>query len=165
MVDGIVAVARDFFTEHLRQRVNQGKPPDKHRHGGYMCIFSSDQKCDPHAMPLSIVMIGGPPEEKRAKYYELSLEKGRRLLLLSRTAGHKSSWQSRNERALHYGGAIVADGYILSFSGLDELDDEALMLVTGVEDGLMEMDEAHEIARISNNQRFITLSDEVLDFI
>ena len=80
--------------------------------------------------------FGEIPEEKREKYYELSQEKATRLfsqVIMHLPNGHTTSYESRNEEENKYGGAVYLHGYstsiILSFSGMPELIDEAMMLV------------------------------------
>ena len=82
------------------------------------------------------IPFGEIPEEKRQKYFELSQEKATRLFSqvnMHLPDGHTSSFQSRNEENEQYGGAIYVNChstvFILSFSGMPELIDEAMMLV------------------------------------
>lgn len=69
--------------------------------------------------------IGICPSDKWQRYHDLSLEKGDRLF---RNADHLSSRESRDHEKSQYGGAISAESLSLSFSGLPELGDEAVML-------------------------------------
>ena len=82
------------------------------------------------------IPFGEIPEEKRQKYFELSQEKAMRLFSqvnMHLPNGHTTSFQSRNEENEQYGGAIYVNChstiFILSFSGMPELIDEAMMLV------------------------------------
>ena len=82
------------------------------------------------------VPFGEIPEEKIEKYFELSQEKANRLFThvnMHLPNGHTTSFESRNEGEQKYGGAVFLNGrqssVILSFSGMTELIDEAMMLV------------------------------------
>jgi len=84
------------------------------------------------------VPFGEIPEEKREKYFDISQEKANRLFSnvnMHLPNGHTSSWESRNIDENKYGGAIYfncfSTVFILSFSGMPELIDEAMMLVLG----------------------------------
>lgn len=84
------------------------------------------------------VPFGEIPEEKRVKYFKLSQEKADRLFSqvnMHLPNGHTTSFESRSEKEEQYGGAIYLSGHsasiILSFSGIAELLDEAMMLVLG----------------------------------
>jgi hypothetical protein len=78
------------------------------------------------------VPFGEIPDEKREKYFEFSQEKAKRLFLNFTEKGHTTSFQSRDEDKQQYGGAIYvnyhAGAIILSFSGMPELIDEAMMI-------------------------------------
>ncbi len=82
------------------------------------------------------VPFGEIPEDKQEKYFELSQEKAHRLfsqVCMNLPDGHTSSFQSRNVEEDKYGGSIYLNAQttvlILSFSGMPELIDEAMMLV------------------------------------
>ena len=84
------------------------------------------------------VPFGEIPEDKDEIYFRFSQEKASRLFSqvnLHLPNVHTSSFQSRNEEEEKYGGAIYFDLHsaviILSFSGMPELIDEAMMLVLG----------------------------------
>jgi hypothetical protein len=94
----------------------------KDRTGGYFCL------ADLRGMPLLIAPIGTMSREKAEKYLQLCQEKARRL---SASRGHISSWESRVPDEEKYGGAITIADVILSFSGLPEKGDEAVMMVAG----------------------------------
>ena len=98
--------------------------------------------------------IGDCPEKKHVKYRTLSLEKADRLLENLESKKHLSSWQSKDESKDKYGGAIATHELILSFSGLPELADEAVVLITALSFGWATEDEATKIAKISKNPFF-----------
>lgn len=84
------------------------------------------------------VPFGEIPEEKREKYFKFSQEKASRLFSnvnMNLSNGHTTSWESRNVEENKYGGAIyfncLSTVFILSFSGMPELIDEAMMIVLG----------------------------------
>lgn len=116
------------------------------RNNGYLTVR---RKAD--ARILQITQIGECSAEKAQDYLSFSQEKGLRL---SQYKHDVSSWQSREEAQKMYGGAIVAGEYILSFSGLPEWGDEALVLFVALFFGWIGMKEALEIAQISKNAFF-----------
>jgi len=82
---------------------------------------------------IFVLMLGEVPKEKQERYLSLSLEKGQRLYQDYRAnIKNISSWQTRNPDKDLWGGAIRIHKYILSFSGLAELLDEALVLETAL---------------------------------
>ncbi len=100
---------------------------------------------------MTISAFGEMPPEKVAKYQEKSLEKSDRLLA---HPDHISSWQSRHPEEGQWGGAIRATSAdrVISFSGLPELIDEALVLVLAFVTGLINSDEFKTAVLKSNNQ-------------
>src|ERR1041385_4424544 len=91
--------------------------------GGYFTLFDT---AEADGKVIFSSEIGLCPGNKWVKYFTLSVEKARRLGL---RFPHQSSWESRNEHEEQFGGAIRTRYHlILSFSGLPELTDEALML-------------------------------------
>jgi len=100
---------------------------------------------------ILLARIGIMPPNKYEKYLAFSLEKG--LRLFAHLPQHKSSWQSR-DNVKFWGGAIVSKSLILSFSGLPELADEALMLDASVGLGWLSPGEANEIVNISANNYY-----------
>lgn len=75
--------------------------------------------------PLLVLTVRSPLLEKGSQSFDFALEKSRRL---REHPDHLSSWQSRDPSSNKWGGAIRVGQFILSFSGLPELVDEALML-------------------------------------
>ena len=118
------------------------------RQWGYLTIVSAID-----ARILYIIQVGECPLEKAEKYCRLSQEKARRLFNQI-GVGRKSSWLSRNEKNDQWGGAICAGKVIVSFSGLSELADEAVSLMTAVFCGWLAIEQAREIAAISDNKFF-----------
>ena len=131
------------------QRYNRIVGEKDRRPGGYLCIRNNDT-----GRIRLVSLVGNDSINKPNKRFEFSLEKGLRLLEKNKSLGHLSSWQSRDEATEKYPGAIIAGDYVLSFSGLPPLGDEALMLRIGVQLGLLDRDAAKAIAKISDNLLF-----------
>lgn len=124
----------------------------KGRTGGYFCLADKES-----GMPLFITQVGEVPKEKAGKYLSFCQEKAGRL---AQNKAHWSSWQSRNPDQEKWGGAVRTEIGILSFSGLPELGDEAVMLVVRCLTDHMywaTVQEEKEIAAFSNNRYFIPL--------
>ena len=125
------------------------------RTGGYMTVLSPKTRAVD--VPLLRAEIGEITlTDRLAKYYLFSGEKGERVVL-NNPLGHVSSWQSRDPEQDKWGGAIRAGDFVLSFSGLPELADEALMLAVALDLNLLTLEEANRIADISNNHIFRTM--------
>ena len=128
------------------------KPEDTAKPAGYFALRSS---ADSRVLLLS--QIRDNPVEKVAGRYRNALEKGERLYAWHDRHGHVSSWQSRHVEGVlipemkQWGGAIFTERYILSFSGLPELADEALMVIVAVKLGWLRLDQAMGILMLSNN--------------
>jgi len=128
--------------------------------GGYFTVMSVKT-----GLVLLIVPIGEMFPEKIQKYFELSQEKARRLL--ANQPHGISSWQTRDTELYKYGGAVKistelggdekGEGLILSFSGLPEYGDEAIMLYTAIRGFDSDVLEAMKIAKISGNPFLIPL--------
>ncbi len=98
------------------------------------------------------IMLGDIPKEKQEKYLQLSLEKGDRLYKNYKTSFKIfSSWQTRQPDNDKWGGAIRVNRYILSFSGLSELLDEALVLEVALTMNWENSHRLYEISQVSNN--------------
>jgi len=119
------------------------------RRGGCFCLLSPVSH-----NPIQYFMVGEVPKDKEEKYRLFAREKADRLLL---NREHKSSWQSRNEEAGQYGGAIRGCEYLFSFSGLPQLLDEALMLVVAIIHGDLDYEGARAIIHESQNPHFVKL--------
>ena len=135
----------------ILMKANEGKEEKDQRHGGYMCVWE-ETGVDPEGQKeyhlVALNRLGTPPIGKLVKYCEFAQEKVERL---SHRPSHLSSWQSRDTKVDKWGGAIKAGKFLLSFSGLPELDDEALCLLVAVDLGLLPLEEARTIALTSNN--------------
>lgn|GEM_PF-1672295 len=130
--------------------------------GGYLTMRDSG-----NGQIILCVPLGHIPSDKVHKYAMLSQEKAWRLWEKHSQRGDKLSWQSRDPELCAYGfqsigkdnwglwgGAIHAGPFILSFSGLPEMGDEALVLVLAVLADFITLKKAWEMATISNNRVF-----------
>ncbi len=142
----------DYLVGECAKLPNNPRPESK---SGYFTLRSTKDD-----RPLIKVQIGECPIDKYAKYHFFSWEKSQRLLANMANKNHLSSWQSRVEEEEMYAGAIVADDFILSFSGLPELADEAVMLVTALFLGWANYQEMAAIAKLSNNPFFDELREK-----
>lgn len=146
--------------EHALIEVNRALTPvtrqlqgeDAGRCGGYFCLSWTDSQGK--VTILHHGEIGIMPNEKRKHFRKLSRDN---LLRRLKNPGHVSSWQSRNPDLDLLGGDIKAGSYDLSFSGLPELADEAVMLFLAVRLLLLTITEACAIAKISDNQYFLRI--------
>jgi hypothetical protein len=85
-------------------------------------------------------------------YLTLSQEKGRRLF---RNADHLSSWQTRNQDAEEWGGAIRAGQngcLLLSLSGFPDDGDEVICLYAALTLGWLDRSGAERIISYSKNR-------------
>jgi hypothetical protein len=130
------------FTPKSLLRIRWNPMPDLGgKEGGVFVIASSE------GIILAQAYFGRIPKDKIWKYWRLATEKSYRLSIHPE---HVSSWQSRDGET-KWGGAIRVEEYILSFSGLPELWDEALMLLTARVSSHMKSEIAESVASISSN--------------
>jgi len=115
----------------------------EYKQSGYLTV--RDRK---DGLVLLVMIMGKCPSYKAKKYLYLSLERGERLF---HHPGHLSSWQSRDEKNKKQGGAIIAGDYIVSFAGICEMLDEAIVLALSELCRWLDSDKAKEIAEISSN--------------
>jgi hypothetical protein len=135
---------------------------DLTRTGGFVAVL--EIRNGPTARtPILVARIGEVSQAKHQKYHDFSAEKALRLQTYSHSDGHQhvSSWQSRDPDQDRWGGAILAGMHILSFSGLPELADEALMLAVAVKLRLLSASKAMEIAQLSDNGFYRLIVDKV----
>ncbi len=92
------------------------------RSGGYLTIL------DQQGLVETSQKIGEPNYNKAEKYREFSIEKAQRLFK-NIDNGHITSFNSRNEKALKFAGAVHMYTPVISFSGFPELIDEAICWV------------------------------------
>lgn len=123
--------------------------PNPEKQGGYLTVRVDGEDS------LVCPMGKGVPEEKWNQYRKYSMEKALRL---ASHAHHSSSWQTRQPDINRYGGAIrvprgqlITWDVIISFSGLPEQLDEALMLVAACKMKWMDVDQISAIASQNDN--------------
>lgn len=126
--------------------------PDRKEHRrGYLSLTEIEISKDggPHQFPKFILPFGNIPTDAEEKYFYLAEEKTMRLFENS-LYGHTASYESREVDAIlcppygHWGGAVSCVFYVstktekkilsrftLSFSGMPELIDEAMMVSVG----------------------------------
>lgn len=121
--------------------------------GGILRLFHEPS----NAMVLT-VSLGSIELDKKYKYRSLSLEKCQRLMAHS---DHVSSWQSRDPRGGLWGGAIRAQQWVIGFSGLPELLDEAVVTAAAYQLNQLTLAEAGIIADNSSNPHTDLLIDIV----
>lgn len=111
--------------------------------GGYLSIF------DRMTGQLLLECRIGKIEKDEADNYRLfSQLKAIRAMAFPE---HLSSHQSRDEKKKQYGGAIKTPELVLSFSGLPELGDEAIVLLLAYGFNWINFDQMMEIQQLSNN--------------
>lgn len=122
---------------------------DRPTHGGYFTVA-----CGATGVALCVQGIGEVYVEKAPRYlFNSAVEKPKRL---AEHDGHLSSFQSADlevsdSQRSKYAGAVRAGNRILSFSGLPELLDEAIVLVVGVQLHYFGKEYAERVAGISKN--------------
>jgi hypothetical protein len=120
-----------------------GNPKPKRR-GGYLTVIVRGEP------EISLCAVVGSFINDAKEYLVFSQEKAKRLRTLSRR--HVLSSQSRNPDKNRWGGAISAGLRIISFSGLPELVDEAVVTAAAYWLGeITEYEQALRIAEISQN--------------
>ncbi|TAK95209.1 hypothetical protein EPO05_04980 [Patescibacteria group bacterium] len=133
------------FLKELLAMPNNGLKP--HHLGGYLTRRGPDGRI------RFTYVIGNPPVERQKEYGEYSREKGRRLNVHPH---HFSSWWSRRKRLKQYGGAIrTEDGGSLSFSGTNEMAEEALALLIADARGHITHENMLRVIKKSRNHLFI----------
>lgn len=100
---------------------------DPNKTGGYFCLLEMRT-----GAILVITIIGSVDPSKAVLYRRYAEEKALRLYRnwQHTSTPHISSWQSRNEAENAWGGAVMGNRFIYSFSGFPELHDEGITLTT-----------------------------------
>lgn len=127
------------------------------REGGQLAISEiiTGQNGHQELMYHVITPLGAiRPRSRISTYFSIAKEKSRRLFR-NLPLHHRTSYESRSPGNGRYGEAVVAGRWIVAFSGLDEHDDESLILNLLIWEGLLSPTEAFEIAERSRNQQFI----------
>ena len=115
------------------------------RRGGYFTVVSRNTESP---QVITITKIGNPALEESNTYFDFSQEKANRLIVSIELS---SSFQNRDPDNGRWGGAIKTSDYVLSFSGLPELGDEAVMLLTAYSFSWLTEEQIVKIAKISSN--------------
>ncbi|MFA5052278.1 MAG: hypothetical protein WC544_04465 [Patescibacteria group bacterium] len=124
------------------------KNDDQTRKGGYCSVIDRINE-----EVITTFEVGNPAHGKAERYRQLSVEKALRLLETNEQFGHVTSWQSRDEQADKWGGAIIIGDFILSFSGFSpDLADEAVMIRAAHRLGWLNADEAESFANMNDNE-------------
>jgi hypothetical protein len=117
----IPAIARVYTQgNRLLAEANTMVSPELQRYGGYLTILDKQD-----GKVLMILACGIIDPNKKDKYLEFSQEKAFRLL---EHFDHKTSWDSHDEAALKFPGAIKGIEAIYSFSGHQADVDEAIAI-------------------------------------
>ncbi|OHB04587.1 MAG: hypothetical protein A2920_01445 [Candidatus Zambryskibacteria bacterium RIFCSPLOWO2_01_FULL_43_17] len=135
LIGPVCARAYDFLPENMA-----GKSV-----AGYVCIYG-DYSDGGFPRIISLSPIGEVLPTSESFFF--ADEKAKRL---SSHPTHVSSWQSRDKERKRYGGAIRAGALILSFSGLPEWVDEALMVAVAADMNRITEEEIARVTRISEN--------------
>lgn len=127
--------------------------PDKS--GGYFCLL--DIKT---GAILITTIIGSVDPAKAERYRQLAEEKALRLYRYYQLGMlHVSGWQSRNEANDEWGGSVLGNRYIYSFSGFPPLYDEAISLATAFQTNDMPVQRAENIMYFSTSPRSRDMMD------
>ncbi len=148
---GILLILRTVMdiAEGLIPYINNKNPDGPTRTGGVLRVW---QRVDEGGPYLEVLMCSiGELGVKLPTYLQFSLEKGERLIT---HPDHVSSWQSRDEAAEQYGGAIRCGPFVLSFSGLPEAWDETVLLLAAAKLSLTDAAQEYAILTVSANPTF-----------
>lgn len=145
MIIGGIAVGT--ILTYITDLIESSSLPSE-RNNGYFTLRTMND-----GQVVLIARIGVCKPEKADKYLSFSQEKG--LRLFQQREHDVSSWQTRNEEKDLWGGAIIAGDFILSFSGLPELTDEAVMIKTALLCKWASEETLCQIAEISDNRLFL----------
>ena len=125
------------------------------RSGGYFCFLEKGYV----GLSIPPTLVGEVTNGKDDKYKTFCQEKVERLLSRYLHEDHELSWQSRDESKERYGGAVCVsspmEAFFFGFSGLPEVVDEAAMLLAAAKAGCISLDNARELAEISENSFFL----------
>jgi hypothetical protein len=148
-VGGVIVLVEQIIDWYNRNLIAAGEAPKS----GYFTLI-----CALTGRVLFQCLIGECLNEKASENRHFSEEKGKRLYR-RRCQGltEISSWQSKDDAATQYAGAIYISGLILSFSGLPELADEAVMLCLAKKTGWAKPEQIAEIVAISENSVYSQL--------
>jgi len=132
------------------------------RTGGFLAILEETDRI--YRFPL-VVQIGECVPELEIRAQQYAQEKCRRLHRMWKKKGHISSRQSRFPEKSKYGGGIIKGNITGAFSGLTELEDEALITVIFIALGWINHKYAAKIISIGKNPFTKPLIDACSDII
>jgi hypothetical protein len=136
--------------------------PEPLRQGGYLSIRDGNSNDI-----LLVLLVGDVGPTERMRHYHQSLEKGNRLFQHLRTfERHVSSSETRDPEKARFGGAIAAyrneQPLVVSFSGLTEQADEALMLALCINMQWLSRSFAYDIATNYKNTLYTTIEMKIV---
>lgn len=134
--------------------------PEEGREGAFLCVTDLTGQMVLHQRVGKIprAALDETFGHKVTMYERLSREKAQRLAVRA-ISGHRTSFESRRPKESKWGGAVLADPYIVSISGLREVDDEAVALIGCVEAELLTPTQALELAEINSEATFASYYD------
>jgi hypothetical protein len=113
------------------------------REGAYFCASDND------GVPISTIRLGFVSRGKRRKYHDISEEKGERLALLNKFAGHTLSRESADDDLEHYTGGTRVSGGGYQISGFAADVDECGAVAVAVGMGDLDLESSHH--RLKSN--------------
>ncbi len=122
---------------------------------GYMKGIGRFQNC-----PL--MRIGSIINDKSSAYAGYAAEK---VVRLSEHSDHESSRDSRDEALEHWAGAFRFGEHLLSFSGLSEDQDEAVVIATAVLVGWLSTDQANALAMRNDNSSWLMIASTIEGYL
>ena len=121
------------------------------KEGGMFCLIKESTG----ELMVEPTLIGTINNGKQDKYAKLCVEKANRLRTERAKNSHWLSWQSRDPENEMWGGAFCDGDCIWSFSGLNEHQDEAVVIIAAHLDGRIMNGEPQALAEISDNKIFL----------
>lgn len=128
----------EAFLHRLIPVIYEYKLDSKKRNGGVLIVTRAGPN---QSIPVLMITIGSTSEDMRTICQRWALEK---IISLDEHPEHVSSWLVRNPEKNRWGGAIRTNNYLFSFSGLEEDEDEVLMVLVAIKLGFITEAEAIE---------------------
>ncbi len=116
--------------------------------GGVLVIYTKEGKW------LANICIGDVPPESTAKYTSVAMTK---IYILLKNPDYLSSYQGRDPDNGLWGGGIRTEEHFISFSGLNEAGDEAVILVAAQAQEKIRDTDVAKIVLLSNNNTYLKL--------
>lgn len=140
-----VGVKANRILNRLITIINEGKAVPEKRYGGVLMVGRFDESKTVLHLTLPFADV---PQSELLNYQRWALGK---VKSLEENPTHVTSRQSRNPEKDRWGGAIRARDIFLSFSGFEEDEDEALVILVALDLGLTTEPEALEIMSDSSS--------------